>query len=261
MPPAPAFEIQACTGGNQLNHSQPDNQTQKVPVMDSRDKSTPGELTRRQFLITSGIAGITATMGGQWLFPGRVMAMANAEGFLLVDLKKCQGCGTCMMICALAHTGEASYTLSRIQIQQDSFQDWPDDIHMAQCHQCKDAPCVEACPVEPVKALKPNPEFGNVRMIDQELCIGCQACIEACPFTPVRVQWNHHHATSQKCDLCADTPYLGEKGGPGGTQACVKVCPVGAISFTRIMPAENTEESYYANLRTAVWQKLGMTTK
>jgi protein NrfC len=229
--------------------------------MDTRDESSSYKVTRRQFLIHTGVAGVTAAIGFQWLFPGQVLAMANAEGFLLVDLKKCQGCNTCMMTCALAHTGEASYALSRIQIQQDSFKSWPADIHIAQCHQCKDAPCVEACPVEPIKANKPNPKFGNVRMIDQQLCIGCQSCIAACPFTPVRVQWNHIISKSQKCDLCADTPYLGEKGGPGGVQACVKVCPVGAISFTRSIPDENTEESYYANLRTAVWQKLGMTAK
>jgi protein NrfC len=229
--------------------------------MDTLDESSSYNVTRRQFLIHAGVAGFTAAMGLQWLFPGHLLAMVNAEGFLLVDLKKCQGCSTCMMTCALAHTGEASYALSRIQIQQDSFKNWPADIHMAQCHQCKDAPCVEACPVEPIKANKPNPKFGNVRMIDQQLCIGCQSCIAACPFTPVRVQWNHIISKSQKCDLCADTPYLGEQGGPGGVQACVKACPVGAISFTRLMPGENTEESYYANLRTAVWQKLGMTAK
>ena len=224
-------------------------------------RSEPTGLTRRQFLLEAGAVAFATTFGLQLLLPDGVLAIPNAEGFLLVDLKKCQGCGTCMMTCALAHSGSASYTLSRIQIAQDSFANWPDDIHMAQCHQCEDAPCADACPVEPVKALKPNPAYGNVRMIDQELCIGCESCIDACPFTPARVQWNHVIGRSQKCDLCADTPYLGEKGGPGGTQACVAVCPVGAITFTRLMPGENTEESYHVNLRNAVWQKLGMTAK
>ncbi len=232
----------------------------------ARDESGPQPATssdssRRRFLIGSGAIGLSAALRPDWVLAQGVLAIPNSEGFLLVDLKKCQGCNTCMMVCSLGHTGEVSYTLSRIQIQQDSFRNWPDDIHIGQCHQCTDAPCVKACPVKPVKANKPNPQFGNVRMIDPKLCIGCERCVSACPFTPTRIQWNHTTETSQKCDLCADTPYLGEKGGPGGTQACAKACPVGAISFTKNMPAVNTEESYHANLRTPAWQRLGMTTK
>jgi len=220
----------------------------------------PAGVSRRQFLVGAGTLGFAAAMGFQLVLPGEVLAIVNAEGFLLVDLKKCQGCGTCMMSCALAHTGVASYSLARIQIQQDSFATWPEDVFMATCRQCEDAPCVDACPVEPVKANRPRPEFGNVRMIDQELCIGCQNCIEACPYTPSRCQWDHTIFKSQKCDLCADTPHLGEPGGPGGTQTCVKVCPVNAISFTRVMPDQGSEESYFVNLRDAVWARLGMTT-
>lgn len=223
--------------------------------------ATPSEAARRRFLLGTGAIGAAAALRPDWIFAANVLVIPNAEGFLLVDMKKCQGCGTCMMACSLAHTGEASYSLSRIQIQQDSFANWPDDIHMAQCHQCPDAPCVEVCPVRPVKANKPNPAFGNVRMIDQDLCIGCQMCIGACPFIPARVQFNPAIGRSQKCDLCADTPHLGAKGGPGGVQACVQSCPVGAIAFTPNMPKVNTEESYTVDLRGPVWQKLGMTTK
>jgi protein NrfC len=115
--------------------------------------------------------------------------------------------------------------------------------------------------VTPVKANRPRPEFGNVRMIDQKLCIGCEACIDACPYQPARVQWNFAIRKSQKCDLCVDTPYLGEKGGPGGAQTCAKVCPVNAISFTRVMPDQSKEDSYFVNLRGPAWAKLGMTTK
>ncbi|MFN9212717.1 MAG: 4Fe-4S dicluster domain-containing protein, partial [Betaproteobacteria bacterium] len=220
-----------------------------------------GTPARRRFLLGSGAVGIAAALRPGWIVAATVQGIPNSEGFLLVDMKKCQGCGTCMLMCSLAHAGEASYSLSRIQIQQDSFADWPNDIHIGQCHQCPDAPCVEACPVEPIKANKPNPKFGNVRMIDPELCIGCEACIEACPFTPSRAQWNHVGEVSQKCDLCVATPYLGAVGGPGGVQACVQSCPVGAIAFSRNTPKVNTEESYTVDLRGPVWKKLGMTTE
>ncbi|MFO1303600.1 MAG: 4Fe-4S dicluster domain-containing protein [Burkholderiales bacterium] len=219
------------------------------------------EVSRRWFLKLAGTMGLAAAVRPDWLYADEVLVIPNADGFLLVDMKKCQGCGTCMMMCSLAHSGEASYSLSRIQIQQDSFAKWPNDIHMAQCHQCPDAPCVQVCPVRPIRANKPNPAFGNVRMIDQDLCIGCQMCIGACPFTPARVQFNPTIGRSQKCDLCADTPHLGAKGGPGGVQACVQSCPVGAIAFTPKMPKTNTEESYTTDLRGPVWKKLGMTTE
>ena len=216
-------------------------------------------ITRRQFLVGTG------AMGAAVLLPGKLLAiptgMPDSKGFLVVDLKKCQGCGTCMMACALAHSGIASYSLSRIQIQQDSFADWPDDVSMAICRQCEDAPCVSVCPVRPIRANKPNPEKGYVRMIDQNLCIGCKMCLTRCPFTPVRIQWNVALQKSQKCDLCVDTPYMEETGGPGGTQACVRVCPVNAIRFTTKMPDQTTEDSYNVNLRGATWAKLGMTTK
>ncbi|SHJ65953.1 Fe-S-cluster-containing dehydrogenase component [Malonomonas rubra DSM 5091] len=226
----------------------------------NEDKTEPASsINRRQFIIASG------ALGAAVLLPGGLLAIPNSipdsKGFLLIDLKKCQGCGTCMMSCALAHSGEASYSLARIQIQQDSFTNWPDDVSMAVCHQCQDAPCVAVCPVRPVKANKPNPSEGNVRMIDPALCIGCKLCLVRCPFTPGRIQWNVEEQHSQKCDLCIDTPYLAEKGGPGGMQTCVRVCPVEAISFTTEMPDQSDEDSYTVNLRGRAWAKLGMTTK
>ena len=227
--------------------------------MKNEKSSSSGKLTRRQFLVGTG------ALGAAILLPGQLLAIPNtipdSEGFLVVDLKKCQGCGTCMMACALAHSGVASYSLSRIQILQDSFADWPDDVFMAICRQCEDAPCVSVCPVRPIRANKANSKQGNIRMIDQDLCIGCKLCLTRCPYTPSRIQWNAELKKSQKCDLCVDTPYLAEKGGPGNTQVCVKVCPVNAIAFTTKMPDQGSESSYVVNLRGRAWSKLGMTTK
>jgi protein NrfC len=227
--------------------------------MNEEKPEASGKISRRQFLLGS------SALGASVLLPRRLLAIPNtiadSKGFLVVDLKKCQGCGTCMMACALAHAGIASYSLARIQIQQDSFADWPDDVSMAICRQCQDAPCVAVCPVGPIKANKANPKQGNVRMIDPALCIGCKMCLVRCPYTPSRIQWNPYLQKSQKCDLCVDTPYLEGKGGPGGTQACVKICPVNAISFTTKMPDQGSDESYNVNLRGRAWSKLGLTIK
>ena len=98
-------------------------------------------------------------------------------------------------------------------------------------------------------------------MIDQNLCIGCREGLLRCPFTPSRIQWDALQQKSQKCDLCADTPYLDEQGGPGGVQVCAKVCPVNAITFTTKMPEQGAPSAYNTNLRGSAWLKLGMTTK
>ena len=35
-------------------------------------------------------------------------------------------------------------------------------------------------------ALEANAEYGYVRMVNRDKCIGCLACVEACPYTPSR---------------------------------------------------------------------------
>ena len=63
----------------------------------------------------------------------------------------------------------------------------------------------------------------------------------------------------RKCDLCANTPYHWDVagGGPDGKQACVEVCPVGAIQFTKEIPIQQGDKGYRVNLRTKNWRKLG----
>lgn len=223
------------------------------------DSPGGGKITRRRFLLGVGGIGFAVAVAGPFVLrPGKLAAMPDAGGFLVVDLKKCQGCGACMTACSLAHTGTVSMSLARIQIQQDPFATWPDDVFMAPCLQCADAPCVNACPVS---ANSPDAGHANVRRIDPQRCIGCFQCIDACPYTPKRLQWNHLSRQAQKCDLCSNARYLGEPGGPGGTQACVKVCPVDAISFTETMPDQRSEESYHVNLRGKGWGTLGYTTE
>jgi protein NrfC len=117
---------------------------------------------------------------------------------------------------------------------------------------------VEVCPTG---ANHAEPAFGHVRMIDREKCIGCKSCIAACPYVPRRLQWDAAARKAQKCDLCADTPYLGSKGGPGGLQTCVRVCPMNAIAFTKVMPDQQAPDGYDVNLRGRTWRALGMSIK
>jgi protein NrfC len=45
-----------------------------------------------------------------------------------------------------------------------------------------------------------------------------------------------------------------------GKQACVEVCPVGAIEFTKQTPQQKGDAGYKVNLRGESWKKLGYTT-
>jgi protein NrfC len=178
-----------------------------------------------------------------------------SKGYLVYDSKKCSGCTTCMLSCSLTHYGVQSLSLSRIQIMQDSFGKFPNDVKMAPCRQCVTPPCVINCPVEAAYVDTAN---GNVRRIDSKKCIGCKTCIKMCPQQPHRTVWNQEIKKSSKCDLCLDTPYWNEKGGPGGKQACVECCPMKAIKFVAETPNQEETEGYDVNLRNEHWLKLGL---
>ena len=160
-----------------------------------------------------------------------------------------------MLSCSLTHYGVQSLSLSRIQIMQDSFGKFPDDLQMAPCRQCVTPPCVRNCPVGAAYVDEKN---GNVRRIDAKKCIGCKTCIKMCPQQPHRTVWNHEIKKSSKCDLCIDTPYWNEKGGIGGKQACVETCPMKAIKFVAEAPDQEETDGYDVNLRNEHWLKLGL---
>ena len=215
-------------------------------------------LSRRDFLKVSKNAAFGAVVVGAfheliWL-DDAIAAIPASGGYLLVDMRKCQGCMTCMLACSLVHEGRENLSLARIQVLQDSFQRFPNDVTLAQCRQCVEPACVEACPTQ---ALHVDRENGNIRRVDGEKCIGCKSCIKACPHTPSRAVWDSEGERAQICDVCSHTPFWNETGGPDGKQACVEVCPVGAIRFTKDIPVQEGEKGYNVNLSGEGWRKLG----
>jgi protein NrfC len=167
-----------------------------------------------------------------------------------------------MLACSLVNEGVENLSLSRIQVIQNPFAKWPADLTVEQCRQCVDPACVSACPED---ALRIDARFGNVRrVVDKEKCVGCGACVEACPYTPSRPlvapdETYGGDLKARKCELCADAPYHWDPagGGPQGKQACVEVCPVGAIQFTSKVPEQKGDAGYKVNLRDNAWAGLG----
>jgi protein NrfC len=225
-----------------------------------QNKTPDKNWNRRQFLVGGGTAlaagAITAaTSVNAAAAPATGDSFPKSRAYLVYDSKKCMGCTTCMLACSLTHYGVQSLSFSRIQIIQDSFGKFPDDIQIAPCRQCVTPVCVQNCPVG---AAYVDTENGNVRRIDSEKCIGCQTCLRMCPQQPHRTIWNHVSGKSTKCDLCIDTPYWNEEGGPDGKQACVSSCPMQALKVVHNTPDQKETEGYNVNLRNEHYINLGL---
>jgi protein NrfC len=224
--------------------------------MSEEDKEEPRQLSRRKFLKGGGLivgGAAAAIAGGTSLLVSREVARAEApctvpssQGYLVVDSKKCSGCASCMLACSMVHEKKASLSLSRIQIVQTPLAPFPFDLDIHQCRQCASPLCIQNCPTG---AQHVDAAHGNVRTVDTSKCVGCGACLTACPHPAHRTIWNHVAEKAMKCDLCIDTPYWKEKGGPGGKQACVAACPMEALKVVTKLPDQTDTWEYDVNLR------------
>ena len=127
----------------------------------------------------------------------------------------CTGCKTCELTCVLSHEGLLNPRYARNIVNKDIQAGWV--VNVLYCQQCDDPKCLKACPTG---ALHVDPETG-ARVIDQDVCIGCQTCLNACIFAAggqgeSRIKYNPETGKCFKCDLC------------GGDPICVKRCPLGA---------------------------------
>lgn len=203
------------------------------------EKAEKKKFSRRDFVVGSG----TAIAGGAFSVLATTTPVAAQDKvtyplstkYLVYDSKHCAGCYGCMIACSMAHYGEVSFSLSRIQMHRAVLNEYPTDIIMHVCKQCPEPLCVKYCPTG---ACHVSAENGNIRMIDAEKCIGCQTCIKMCPQTPHRTIWNPTAKKSTKCDLCTNTPYFNKTGGVNGAQACVEACPKSVIKVVDKLPLE-----------------------
>ena len=184
-----------------------------MAIPKKKPKTSLASISRRDFLKASGTVAIAAGIEGLfskfvWV-DDAIAALPASEGYLLVDTKKCQGCMSCMLACSLVHEGRIGPSLARIQVMQNPFEKFPNDLTIAQCRQCADPECVKVCPAG---ALHVDMRNGSVRRVDTKKCIGCKACTQACPYDPGRAMWNYEDKHAQKCDLCIDSPFWGNQG-------------------------------------------------
>lgn len=129
---------------------------------------------------------------------------------LIVNPKKCLGCGTCEQVCALVKTGTLDPEHSAITVivyDDDEF------AVPLMCQQCDEAPCVSICPV---KALYRGSD--GVVICDEEKCIVCRLCADACPMG--NISYSELAGKMNKCTRCEGDP------------KCVSFCPTYAITYS-----------------------------
>ncbi len=152
------------------------------------------------------------------------MAEGKEPIWIARDFSRCSGCRKCEIACSLFHEGHIWPEASRIRV----FMLVPGLEFPHFCVQCRDYPCVEACPTE---ALSTNRKTAAVS-VDNEKCIACGKCIEACPG---RIP--HMHPTEDYiliCDLCDGDPQ------------CVKICQEGRWNVLEEVARKDRPHKLYA---------------
>jgi carbon-monoxide dehydrogenase iron sulfur subunit len=138
----------------------------------------------------------------------------NMSYVIIIDADKCSGCQMCEVACSLRNTKECNPERSRIRVIKTQL-DGQLEFIPSTCMQCETAMCELVCPTG---AISRHPETG-ARIISEKKCIGCSACSYACPFGACFV--DRRLGKALVCSQCEGDPI------------CVKVCPSGALSYTR----------------------------
>ena len=97
---------------------------------------------------------------------------------MVINLAKCTRCHACVAACRIEHFLPLRVTWPRlIALEVDEGYQVDVSTYPVRCNQCKDAPCVDACPTE----ASHKREDGIVA-IDSDKCFGCRYCVIACPY-------------------------------------------------------------------------------
>ena len=159
---------------------------------------------------------------------------ARRRWVMVMDLRRCDGCGECTKACQEMHFLEPEQTWLKVyEIQATGHAYFMPRV----CMQCDDPPCQRVCPVGATFTSK-----DGVVLVDQDKCIGCRLCMAACPYEARYFNWTEptrrpplpvvptpefpspqRVGTVGKCTFCV------HRTRHGMLPACVEGCPMGVI--------------------------------
>jgi phenylacetyl-CoA:acceptor oxidoreductase 27-kDa subunit len=97
---------------------------------------------------------------------------------MVIDLRKCIGCYSCMIACKEEHFLPPGMFWTRVLISETgSYPTVTKNIYPVGCNHCKEAACVKACPT---RATTKREDV--IVVIDANKCVGCRYCVVACPY-------------------------------------------------------------------------------
>jgi tetrathionate reductase subunit B len=153
----------------------------------------------------------------------------------VIDIKKCNGCHACQIVCKDEHVGNDWSPIAKPQ--PDSGQFWMKLTERVRgtvpkvkvayrphlCMHCDNAPCMDACPVEGAIYQRDD----GLVIIDSVKCSGCRLCVDACPYDAIF--YNDDLNLAQKCTGCAHL--LDDEKWEPKVPRCVDACPTEALRF------------------------------
>jgi molybdopterin-containing oxidoreductase family iron-sulfur binding subunit len=184
-----------------------------------------------------------------------------------LDLSRCVGCRRCVYACVGENNQSRDPQIHWITVLRfKKGEKWSDleeseryynpakvpergHFYMpVQCQQCKNPPCVRACPTQ---ATWKEPD--GIVVVDYNWCIGCRYCMAACPYGARRFNWGAPNVPNEEFNPI--THYLGnrprykgvvekctfciQRSRAGKYPACVEICPVGARKFGNLLDPES----------------------
>lgn len=196
-----------------------------------------------------------------------------------LNVSTCTGCRQCEYACAEENNTSRDPEMHYIRVLEldrtfnvdEAVHDYEGEVPRpgkfylpVQCHQCENAPCVTACPVNATWR-----EDDGIVVIDYDWCIGCRYCETACPYDARR--FNFSEPKIAPADINPNQGYLSNRLRQAGVvekchfclhrvreglnPACLEACPVGARKFGNLLDPDSELRHILENSRIYIFKE------
>jgi phenylacetyl-CoA:acceptor oxidoreductase subunit 1 len=157
---------------------------------------------------------------------------------MVIDLQRCNGCGSCVSSCSQFNHLPKDLVWRRIPGVEVLVDSMPQRLFLSMsCMHCARPPCLDVCPTGAT-----HQRADGIVDITAEQCMGCGYCVVACPYmartVAHRVEGSPElDGTCTKCNFCLPRIESGLRAGltpgidPEASPACLVVCESKAIHF------------------------------